>query len=99
MSVPLASHCGWNPVRLPDGRPGPPVDMLGSTIPFARTVTERRGRGDSRPSIAERYGSREDYLDQVRRAASILVDERLLLREDIDVVVHTAGRTWDVFAR
>ena len=37
-------------------------DMVGSMIPFARTRAEREKSGDPRPSIEERYASREEYL-------------------------------------
>jgi hypothetical protein len=41
------------------------LDLTGSTVPFAATKEEREARGDPRPSIAERYASRDVYLEQV----------------------------------
>jgi len=41
-----------------------------------------RGLGRSAPSIAERYRSRDDYLERVRRAAVTLASERYILDEE-----------------
>jgi len=73
------------------------MSMMGSTLPFARTVEERARRGDPRPAIAERYASRDDYLARVRAAAETLVSARHMLAEDIDAVVARASRQWDLF--
>jgi hypothetical protein len=73
------------------------MSMMGSTLPFARTAEERAGRGDPRPSIAERYGSRDDYLASVRAAAEALVKARHMLAEDVDTVVAHAATRWDLF--
>ncbi|MDA0365189.1 MAG: alpha/beta hydrolase domain-containing protein [Chloroflexi bacterium] len=98
LAVPLATHTGWN-VRDPDtGGVGQYVALTGSTIPFARTAGEREAAGDPRPSIAERYASRDDYLGRVRAYAEQLVGERYMLAGDVDSVVEAAGQRWDVFA-
>jgi hypothetical protein len=97
LAVPLGTFTGWNP-RHPDQ--GAPIDimaMMGSTLPFARTAVERERGGDPRPSIAERYGSRDDYLTRVRAAAEAAVKARHMLAEDVDAVVARAGRQWDLF--
>src|SRR5207253_1006874 len=99
VSVPLATHTGWNPVDSTTGFPGQPVDMLGSTIPFPRTAADRDIVGDPRPSIAERYAGLEDYLSQVRGAVDGLVAARLVLDEDVDLVMQTAARAWRLFTR
>lgn len=100
VSVPLATHTGWNPAAGgfagdEAGTPGPPHDMLGSTIPFPRTAAEREASGDARLSNAERYAGRDDYLNRIRHAAERLVAERLLLAGDVDLEVDLAGRAWD----
>ena len=46
-------------------------------------------------SIAERYRSRDDYLERVRRAAVALASERYILDEDVDLTVALAARAWD----
>ena len=44
-------------------------NLLGSYVPFAVTKAEREAGKDPRPSIAERYRNREDYLAKLRAAA------------------------------
>jgi hypothetical protein len=96
LAVPLATFTGWNPRHPEQGAPHDIMAMMGSTLPFARTAEERARRGDPRPSIAERYASRDDYLARVRAAANALVRARHMLAEDIDAVVERAGRAWDL---
>jgi alpha/beta hydrolase family protein len=93
--VPLATFTGWNPRHPEQGAPGDIMSMMGSTLPFARTADERARRGDPRPSVAERYASRDDYLARVRAACAELVALRHMLAEDVDAVVERAGRLYD----
>jgi hypothetical protein len=97
LAVPLGTFMGWNPRHPDQGAPGDLVDMIGSTVPFCRTADERARRGDPRPSIAERYATRESYLARVRAAADALVEARHMLAEDVDAVVTRAGRQYDLF--
>jgi len=98
ISVPLVASTGWN-LRHPDiGGAGQLLYFAGATLPFARTRQERERTGDPRPSIEERYDSREAYLARVRRAALALVAERHLLEEDVELSVTLAARTWDWLA-
>ena len=69
--------------------------MMGSTLPFARTESERARSGDFRPSIAERYASKADYLERVRHAARELIASRHVLAEDLEAIVERAGKCWD----
>ena len=73
------------------------MSMMGSTLPFARTAAERAASCDPRPSIAERYPSRADYLGCVREAAEALVAARHALAEDVEAMVERAGQQWDLF--
>ena len=50
---------------------------------------------DPRRSIAARYDDRQDYLDQVQRAAQVLVRERFLLPDDVPEVLQYSGSIWD----
>jgi hypothetical protein len=59
----------------------------GSFIAFARTRAEREASGDPRPSLDERYGSRDAA---VKAAADSLVAERVLLQDDADRFVAAA---------
>jgi hypothetical protein len=85
--VPLGTYTGWNVYRA---QPCELCDRDGSLIPFARTRTERTAAGDPRPSLEERYGSRENYIARVETAAAALVADRLLLPADADVYVKAA---------
>ena len=97
LAVPLATFTGWNPRHPEQGAPGDLMQMMGSTFAFARTRAEREKNSDPRLSIAERYGSRTAYLDQVREAAQELAAARHVLAEDIEAIVERAGRQWDFF--
>jgi hypothetical protein len=97
ISVPLATYTGWN-LRHPDlGGPGQTLSLLGSTIPFPATQAERQASGDPRPSIEERYVSKEDYLGRVKQAAETLVQQGYLLAEDLPTVTEHASQRYDLF--
>jgi len=99
LAAPLATFTGWNPRHPEQGAPGDLMQMMGSTLPFARTPAERERTGDPRPAIAERYASRAAYLDAVRAAAEALVAARHALAEDVPAMVERAGRLWDLIER
>src|SRR5204863_462109 len=88
--------------RVPDqSRPlGDRRHRAAAEPPSARR-RRHRGRaasGDPRPAIAERYGSRDDYLKRVRAAARALVEDGYLLEEDVETSLTFAARMWDAFA-
>jgi hypothetical protein len=84
MQVPLGTHTGWN-LRAPEtGFAWATGRFDGSFIPFARTEAERRAAGDPRPSLQERYPSREDYINRVRGAANQQIAAGFLLDEDLE---------------
>jgi len=93
IAVPLGTYTGWN---LYKAAPSEMADRDGSFIAFAATRAERVAAGDPRPSLAERYGSREAYAAKVEAAAAALVAERLLLPEDAASFV-AAARSCDRF--
>jgi hypothetical protein len=99
VAVPLATHLGWN-VRGPGtGGEGQLIDMLGSSLPFPATEAERAAAGDHRRSIAERYADRHGYLARVRAAVDDLVAEGFLLPDDVDAVLGTSARLYDLAQR
>ncbi|MBV9577530.1 MAG: hypothetical protein JO057_02950 [Chloroflexi bacterium] len=97
VAVPLATYTGWNPRHPSIG--GSMMNLLlnGATIPFAPTRALRAAWRDARPSIEERYPSRESYLSQVRAAATSLAAARYLLESDIDEILATSARRCDEF--
>lgn len=98
ISVPLATYTGWNFRDASIGAPDEMADMIGAWFPFAKNKAEREKSGDPRPSIAERYATKDVYLTRVRAAAQRMVDERLLLARDVDSVVERCSRMWDYLA-
>ena len=71
------------------------MPQIGSTIPFPATSADQEATGDPRPSIEERYASREEFLDQVRQAAQSLIDAGYMLPEDMDTVTEQAAQRYD----
>ena len=102
LTTPIATYTGWN-LRHPDiGTPGLVIGITGGlagwVLPFAPTSVARAAAGDPRPSIAERYASREDYMAQTRQAAEKLTGEGYMLSEDISDCVRKAAVRYDYFA-
>jgi hypothetical protein len=87
IATPLATYTGWNVYRA---APGELCDRDGSRIPFARSRAERDADDDPRPSLEERYGSREAHVAKVREVAAALVAERLLLPMDAEAFIAAA---------
>jgi hypothetical protein len=99
LAVPVATHTGWNLRHADIGGVEQLLVFAGATLPFAKTRGERERSGDPRPSIAERYASRDEYLARVRAAALALAKERYLLEEDVETSLAFAARMWDAWAR
>ena len=89
LAVPIGTYTGWNlgrKDRFEDGF----CSLAGSFVPFARTLGERRETGDTRPSIEERYPTRDAYVAAIRAAADKLVAQRYLLPADAALLVRQA---------
>jgi hypothetical protein len=99
VGVPLATYTGWNPRHPDTGGAGQILAMMGSTLPFLTTAAARQAADDPRPSIAERYPSREEFLARVRSAAEELVRQRYVLAEDAELVVQLSADRYDYFSR
>lgn len=99
ISVPLATYTGWN-LRAPStGAPEERVSFLGSDFPLAKTAAERKSSGDPRPSIAERYSSRDDYLARYKKAVDDLVRQRWILPEDAPTLNTEGAAEWDYYTK
>jgi hypothetical protein len=103
-TVPLATLTGWN-TRHPDiGGAGQTLStggatggtLVGATIPFPVTREASEAAGDPRRSIAERYTSREDYLERVKKATEALILARYLLAEDLEEILAQAAQHYDL---
>lgn len=89
VEVPLATFTGWN-IRAEAYGPPVLIELIGSYFPFAKTEDERKASGDQRPSLAERYRSKADYVRRFSSAVQKLVDERLILEEDAQHQIEDA---------
>ncbi len=95
ITVPLATYTGWN-LRDPSiGAPDQRVSFEGSYIPFARTLADRTKAHDPRKSVAERYSSRDDYLERVNRALDRLVNQHWILEEDRAALLSRCESEWN----
>lgn len=96
--VPLATYTGWS-VRpdFPEYAAGPTVlgGVHGSTFELQPTAALRITKADPRLSIEERFGSREEYVERVKKAAMILVQQRVLLEEDAQDYIASSGAAFD----
>jgi hypothetical protein len=94
-AVPLGTYGGWAFRSEAQGEPTTLVSMAGSYIPFERTKADREKTHDPRPSIEERYSSKDDYLRKIKVAADALVKARYLRAADEQSVIDNAGKAWD----
>jgi hypothetical protein len=99
ITVPVATHLGWNLRDPATGAPEQLMSMQGSTRYFAATREDRQAAGDPRASIEERYTDRDDYVDRARTAALDLVAGDYLLEEDIELAVSNAAANYDEASR
>jgi hypothetical protein len=99
IEAPLATYTGWNYRNPAIGGAGYLYPLLGSYLPFPATAEARAAANDPRAAIAERYASKQAYLDKVHEAADALVAQRYLLAEDLPAVLDRAGNHWDLLVR
>ena len=89
VEMPAATLLGWNTRTAEFG--GPDLcDLLGSMIPLPKTRAEAQAKGDPRPSLEELYGTHEGYVLKVAEAARRLQVRRLMLPEDVELVIQEA---------
>jgi hypothetical protein len=97
-TVPLATYTGWN-LRDPSiGGDAERVSFEGSFLPFPKTAAKREQNRDPRKSIAERYGSREEYLEKFAKATDELIRQRWILPEDREGLLKRSAEEWDFLA-
>ncbi|GAC1630857.1 MAG: alpha/beta hydrolase domain-containing protein [Candidatus Acidiferrum sp.] len=99
ITVPLATYTGWN-LRDPSiGAPTQRLPFEGSFFPFPKDAAEREKSGDPRKSIAERYPSREMYLEKFTNATDSLIQQRWILPEDRAALLQRAADEWNFLTR
>ena len=89
--VPIGTYTSWNHFRA-DWFDGGFCNFSGSFLPFPPTRAERLKTGDPRLSIEERYPDKAAYVASMRSAAATLVEQRMMLREDMDRLVAEAEK-------
>ncbi|QDC11001.1 hypothetical protein FHY55_17965 [Oceanicola sp. D3] len=85
VAVPTGTYMGWN-LRSEGFADGELCSLTGSFLPFPAEAAE----GDSRQPIAARYTDEAAYKAAIEAAAESLVDKRLMLEADVDLVVSEA---------
>jgi hypothetical protein len=95
LQVPLATYTGWNLRDPKSGMPKERVSFLGSFFPLPKAKSDAEAAHDPRQPVAERYPSRDDYLQKFSAAARKLSGDRFLLSEDVEALVKRGGDEWD----
>jgi hypothetical protein len=96
LMVPVGTYLGWN-VQVSGFSKGEGCGFAGGFIPFARTKAERLAAHDPRPSLQERYGTHERFVDRVRDAVESHRSAGWLTDRDAKRIVEQAVRS-DVLA-
>ena len=92
LDAPLGTYLGWNITAggdLPFHK-DQLCDYVGGMIPFAKTADERKTNNDPRPSLQERYGSHDGYVEAVKKAAARAKEAGFLLEEDAAALIRQA---------
>lgn len=95
VAVPLGTATGWVFRPASVGASHEFLLLQGSWIPFATTRAQCAETRDPRPSLEERYATKEIYLGRVKAVAQELISQRFLREEDLAVQLKQAGERWD----
>jgi hypothetical protein len=89
---PLGTYLGYNTFAggFQKGQTCIQNAPAGGYVAFAETKEARLATNDPRPSLEERYGTRENWLEGVRAAANELVAQRYLVKADADAMIAQA---------
>lgn len=99
IQVPLGTYTGWNLRSKSIGAPDEIYSMVGSTFLFAKTKAEREQKKDPRPSVEERYKSKQEYLDKYTGAAKDLAQSGYVLESDVPRLVELGAKYWDTVTK
>jgi hypothetical protein len=92
LAVPIATFTGWNLRTAAWGADGMLTRWMGSYLEFARTAADRQASGDPRPSLHERYPTREAYLARFEQTVRQLQADRFLLEDDAANLLRAAAQ-------
>jgi hypothetical protein len=95
IAVPLGTATGWVFRPAEFGSPKDFYLLRGAWVPFAKTKSQREATNDPRPSLEERYASKEAYLAKVKAIVLKLIEQRLLTESDLESQFKQASTRWD----
>jgi len=95
LSAPLGTYVGWNLQNAATGAPERLGRWDGSFFPFPRNENEKLAAKDPRASIAERYPTREAYIEAYAAATLALTEKELILAMDVEPMIARAGAFYD----
>lgn len=106
ITVPLATHTGWNTRHEDMGGSGQTLStggasggtLKGSTIPFPPNKIAREATKDPRLSIEERYESGTQYINLVKEACLNLITQRYLLAGDLEQLLELGESHYESFS-
>jgi hypothetical protein len=92
--VPVATYTGWNFRNASVGGTSELVTLMGASIPLPKTKAEREALKDPRPSLEEKYPSRDTYMATTEKIADELIRNRYILAEDKPQLMKRAEDEW-----
>jgi hypothetical protein len=95
LTVPLATYTGWNLRDHEIGAATQRLSFVGSFIPFTKTEEERKQKQDPRPSVAERYRDKEEYMKKFQQAADTLIQFHYILADDRRSLLERGNTEWE----
>lgn len=99
LAVPLGTAAGWVFRPKSTGSPHELVMLRGAWVPLAPTQAQREKMDDPRPSLEERYASKDEFMAKVKAAIKKLIEQRLMLDDDLAPQLKQAGERWDWVVR
>ena len=99
LAVPLGTAAGWVFRPKSTGSPHELVMLRGAWVPLAPTQAQREKMNDPRPSLEERYASKDEFMAKVKAAIKKLIEQRLMLDDDLEPQLKQAGERWDWVVR
>jgi alpha/beta hydrolase family protein len=88
VAVPVATYTSWRLRSAEAGAANELLSLTGSYLPFAISKAARAHRSDPRLSLEERYGTLENYLQQLADQCRKYEESGYLLREDTDHTIQ-----------
>jgi hypothetical protein len=95
LAVPLGTAAGWVFRSKSLGSPQELVMLRGAWVPLAATQSQREKTNDPRPSLEERYASKDEFMAKVKTVIEKLIEQRFMLESDLEPQMKQASERWD----